>query len=140
MILGIGNDLCDIRRIEKTIERFGERFLLRVFTDEERRKAFSRAHPARTFAKRFAAKEAATKALGTGFRDGVHFRDIGVVNAISGRPTLALTGGAARCLALLTPEGFAPRIDVTLTDEYPMAEAIVIISAVPRNERQHAKS
>ena len=130
MILGIGNDLCDIRRIEKTIERYGERFLLRVFTAEERRKAFSRAHPARTFAKRFAAKEAATKALGTGFRDGVHFRDIGVVNTSSGRPTLAVTGGAARHLARLTPEGFTARIDVTLTDEYPLAQAIVIISAL----------
>ena len=134
MILGIGNDLCDIRRIEKTLDRYGERFLLRVFTVEERRKAFSRAHPARTFAKRFAAKEAATKALGTGFRDGVYFRDIGVVNAISGRPTLALTGGAARHLALLTPEGFTARIDVTLTDEYPMAAAIVIISALAGEE------
>jgi len=133
MILGIGNDLCDIRRIEKTMARYGERFLLRVFTEEERRKAFSRAHPARTLAKRFAAKEAATKALGTGFRDGVHFRDIGVVNAISGRPTLALAGGAARHLAQLTPDGFTARIDLTLTDEYPMAEAIVIISAVPAN-------
>ncbi|HVJ77714.1 MAG TPA: holo-ACP synthase [Hyphomicrobium sp.] len=133
MILGIGNDLCDIRRIEKTMARYGERFLLRVFTEEERRKAFSRAHPARTLAKRFAAKEAATKALGTGFRDGVHFRDIGVVNAISGRPTLVLVGGAARHLAQLTPDGFTARIDLTLTDEYPMAEAIVIISAVPAN-------
>src|SRR6185437_16376584 len=99
MIIGIGNDLCDIRRIEKTIARFGDRFLSRVFTEEERRKALSRAHPAWTFAKRFAAKEAATKALGTGFRYGVHFRDIGVVNAPTGRPTLALSGGAARHLA-----------------------------------------
>lgn len=133
MILGIGNDLCDIRRIEKSIERFGDRFLLRVFTEEERRKALSRAHPARTFAKRFAAKEAATKALGTGFSNGVYFIDIGVVNAPSGRPTLALTGGAARHLALLTPEGFTSRIDVTLTDEYPLAEAFVVISAVPND-------
>jgi holo-[acyl-carrier protein] synthase len=131
MILGIGNDLCDIRRIEKSIERFGDRFLLRVFTEEERRKALSRAHPARTFAKRFAAKEAATKALGTGFSNGVYFSDIGVVNAPSGRPTLALTGGAARHLALLTPKGFTARIDVTLTDEYPLAEAFVVISAMP---------
>lgn len=130
MILGIGNDLCDIRRIEKTIARHGERFLLRVFTDEERGKAFSRAHPARTFAKRFAAKEAATKALGTGFSNGVYFRDIGVINAPGGRPTLALTGGAARHLARLTPVGFTARIDLTLTDEYPLAQAIVIISAV----------
>ena len=130
MILGIGNDLCDIRRIEKTIERYGERFLLRVFTEEERRKAFSRARPASTFAKRFAAKEAATKALGTGFSDGVYFRDIGVVNTPSGRPTLLLTGGAARRLTQLTPKGFTARIDVTLTDEYPLAQAIVIISAL----------
>lgn len=129
MIIGIGNDLCDIRRIEKTIARYGDRFLQRVFTAEEQRKAFSRAHPERTFAKRFAAKEAATKALGTGFRNGVHFRDIGVVNAASGRPTLALTGGAARQLARLTPEGYSVRIDLTLTDEYPIAEAFVVISA-----------
>ncbi|MBA2125263.1 holo-ACP synthase [Hyphomicrobium methylovorum] len=130
MIVGIGNDLCDIRRIEKSIDRFGTRFLNRVFTPEEQRKAFSRAHPARTFAKRFAAKEAATKALGTGFRYGVHFRDIGVVNSPDGRPTLALAGGAARRLASMTPEGFQARIDVTLTDEYPLAEAVVIISLV----------
>ena len=131
MIIGIGNDLCDIRRIEKTIARFGDRFLERVFTSEERRKAFSRAHAPRTFAKRFAAKEAASKALGTGFRAGVYLKDIGVVNAPSGRPTLALTGGAARRLTRLIPEGFKARIDITLTDEYPMAQAIVIISAVP---------
>lgn len=131
MILGIGNDLCDIRRIENTIERFGDRFLLRVFTDLERRKAASRAHPAATFAKRFAAKEAMTKALGTGFRHGVYFRDIGVINAPSGRPTFHLTGGAAAHLAALIPTGFEARIDLTLTDEYPMAEAIVIISALP---------
>ncbi|WP_414462137.1 holo-ACP synthase [Hyphomicrobium sp. DY-1] len=131
MIIGIGNDLCNIRRVEKTLARFGDRFIERVFTAEERRKAFSRAHAARTFAKRFAAKEAASKALGTGFRAGVYLKDIGVVNAPSGRPTLALTGGAARRLAHLIPAGFKARIDVTLTDEYPMAEAIVIISAVP---------
>ncbi len=135
MILGIGNDLCDIRRIEKTIDRFGDRFLLKVFTDAERRRASARAKPASTFAKRFAAKEALTKALGTGFRLGVHFRDIGVVNAASGRPTLALTGGAARHLAALTPEGYEARIDLTLTDEYPLAEAVVIISAVPAGNR-----
>ncbi|MBN9247563.1 holo-ACP synthase [Hyphomicrobium sp.] len=133
MIIGIGNDLCDIRRIERTIERFGDRFLQRVFTAEERRKAFSRAHAARTFAKRFAAKEAASKALGTGFRHGVHLKDIGVVNDPSGRPTLSLTGGAGARLAKLIPEGFKARIDITLTDEYPLAQAIVIISAV-RNE------
>ena len=130
MILGIGNDLCDIRRIEKTLERFGDRFLNRVFTEEERRKAFSRAHPAATLAKRFAAKEAMSKALGTGFFFGVHMHDIGVVNAIGGWPTLRLTGGAALRLTMLTPQGFEPRIDLTLTDEYPLAQAIVIISAV----------
>jgi holo-[acyl-carrier protein] synthase len=130
MIIGIGNDLCDIRRVEKTIARFGDRFLERVFTAEERRKAFSRAHAANTFAKRFAAKEAASKALGTGFRFGVYMKDIGVVNAPSGRPTLKLTGGAGRRLQELVPAGFQARIDVTLTDEYPLAQAVVIISAV----------
>lgn len=137
MIIGIGNDLCDIRRIEKTLARYGDRFLERVFTAEERRKAFSRAHPARTFAKRFAAKEAASKALGTGFRAGVYLKDIGVVNSLTGRPTLALTGGAARHLARLIPDGFKARIDVTLTDEYPMAEAVVIISALADAEDRY---
>lgn len=136
MIIGIGNDLCDIRRIERTIERFGDRFLQRVFTAEERRKAFSRTHAARTFAKRFAAKEAASKALGTGFRHGVHLKDIGVVNDPSGRPTLSLTGGAGARLAKLIPMGFKARIDVTLTDEYPFAQAIVIISAVRDEENR----
>ncbi len=131
MILGIGNDICDIRRIEKTLARFGDRFLMRVFTDEERRKALSRAHPAATLAKRFAAKEAMSKALGTGFRHGVHLIDIGVVNTPIGRPTYTLTGGAARRLAELTPDGFTARLDLTLTDEYPLSEAIVIISAIP---------
>lgn len=131
MILGIGNDLCDIRRIEKTLARFGERFLKRVYTEEERRKAFSRAHPAATLAKRFAAKEAMSKALGTGFRFGVHMIDIGVVNAPTGRPTFALRGGAAKRLAELTPEGCVARLDLTLTDEYPLSQAVVIISAVP---------
>lgn len=134
MIIGIGNDICDIRRIEKTIERFGDRFLSRVFTDEERRKAMSRVNPAWTFAKRFAAKEAMTKALGTGYRFGVNFRSIGVVNLPTGRPTLALTGGAAQHLKRLTPDGHVIRIDLTLTDEYPLAEAMVIISAQPAKE------
>jgi holo-[acyl-carrier protein] synthase len=131
MIIGIGNDLCDIRRVEKTLARFGERFLNKVFTAEERRKAYSRAHPARTLAKRFAAKEALSKALGTGFRAGVHMKDIGVVNAPSGRPTLALTRGALKRLESLIPPGYTARIDLTLTDEYPLAQAIVIISALP---------
>jgi holo-[acyl-carrier protein] synthase len=131
MILGIGNDICDIRRIEKTLERFGDRFLDKVFTAEERRKAYSRAHPARTLAKRFAAKEAMAKALGTGFRFGVHLSGIGVVNSATGRPTFKLTGGAAQRLAHMTPDGYIARIDLTLTDEYPLAEAVVIISALP---------
>jgi len=131
MIVGIGNDVCDIRRIEKMLERFGERFLDKVFTDEERRKAYGRAHPARTLAKRFAAKEALSKALGTGFRSGVHMKDIGIVNSPSGRPTLALANGAARRLESLVPPGYSARIDVTLTDEYPIAEAVVIVSVLP---------
>ncbi len=131
MIIGIGNDIVDIRRIEKTLERFGERFVEKVFTEQERRRAFGRAHPAATLAKRFAAKEAMSKALGTGFRSGVHLKDIGVVNAPTGRPTFELKKGAARHLAGLTPPGHTVRIDLTLTDEYPLAEAVVIISAVP---------
>lgn len=134
MILGIGNDICDIRRIEKTLERYGERFLDRVFTDQERARAFRRAGPANTLAKRFAAKEAFSKALGTGFRDGVHLKDIGVVNAANGRPSIALTGGAAEHLAALTPPGHTARIDLTLTDDYPLAEAVVIISAIRNKE------
>ncbi|MBL8884277.1 MAG: holo-ACP synthase [Hyphomicrobium sp.] len=134
MIIGIGNDVCDIRRIEKMLERFGERFLDKVFTDEERRKAYGRAHPARTLAKRFAAKEALSKALGTGFRSGVHMKDIGIVNSPSGRPTLALARGAAKRLESLIPPGYSARIDVTLTDEYPIAEAVVIVSALPDKE------
>ncbi|HEY8276990.1 MAG TPA: holo-ACP synthase [Methyloceanibacter sp.] len=129
MILGLGNDIIDVRRIEKTIERFGDRFLDRVFTDIERRKSDARAARAASYAKRFAAKEACAKALGTGFRQGVFWRDMGVVNLASGRPTLALTGGAALALARLTPDGHEVRIDLTITDDFPMAQAIVIISA-----------
>ncbi len=133
MILGIGNDLCDIRRIEKTIARFGDRFLDRVFTAAERAKADRRidAMRAATYAKRFAAKEACAKALGTGFDHGVYLRDIGVVNLGSGKPTLALTGGAAARLAGLTPPGMVAQIDLSMTDEYPLAEAVVVISALP---------
>jgi holo-[acyl-carrier protein] synthase len=130
MILGLGNDIIDIRRIEKTIERYGDRFLDRVFTDIERRKSDARAARAASYAKRFAAKEACAKALGTGFRSGVFWRDMGVVNLASGRPTLALTGGAALALARLTPDGHEVRIDLTITDDFPMAQAIVIISAL----------
>ena len=131
MILGVGNDLIDIRRIEKTLERFGERFIARVFTDVERRKSDARAQRAASYAKRFAAKEACAKALGTGLRHGVFWRDMGVVNLPSGRPTLRLTGGAAKVLAELTPEGYEARIDLTLTDDFPLAAAIVIISGLP---------
>jgi holo-[acyl-carrier protein] synthase len=133
MILGIGNDLCDIRRIEGVMQRHGERFLLRVFTATERLKAERRTDRLRagTYAKRFAAKEAASKALGTGFSRGVFLRDIGVVNLPSGQPTLRLTGGAAARLAAMTPPGMRAEIALTMTDEYPLAQAIVIISAVP---------
>ncbi|CAA7623626.1 holo-(acyl-carrier-protein) synthase 1 [Candidatus Terasakiella magnetica] len=133
MILGLGNDLIDIRRIEKTLDRFGDRFIDRVFTATERAKAERRTKSMRaaTYAKRYAAKEAAAKALGTGFREGVFWRDIGVVNLPTGQPSLALTGGAAARLALLVPPGMVARIDLTMTDEYPMAEAVVIISGVP---------
>ena len=130
MIIGIGNDIIDIRRVERTIERYGERFLDRVFTEIERRKSDGRSQRAASYAKRFAAKEACAKALGTGFRQGVFWRDMGVVNLPSGRPTLQLTGGAARALARLTPEGHEVRIDLSITDDFPTAQAIVIISAI----------
>ena len=137
MILGIGNDLIDIRRIEQTVARFGDRFLNRIFTETEKRKAERRkgagdAYVA-TLAKRYAAKEAAAKALGTGFRDGVYWRDLGVVNHPSGKPTIHMTGGAAKRLAELTPKGMRAQIDLAITDEYPMAAATVVISAVPES-------
>jgi holo-[acyl-carrier protein] synthase len=131
MILGIGSDLCDIRRIEKVLERHRERFLSRVFTPTERARAERRADPIPTYAKRFAAKEACAKALGTGFRNGVFFRDMGVANLPSGKPTMKLTGGALAQLEAITPPGHTAMIDVTITDEYPLAQAFVIISAVP---------
>lgn len=131
MIIGIGSDLIDIRRIEKVIERHGERFLSRIFTDVERARAERRAKSARTYAKRFAAKEACCKALGTGIRQGVWWRDMGVVNLPGGRPTMRLTGGALKRLEFLTPPGCEARIDLTITDEYPLAQAYVIISAIP---------
>lgn len=135
MILGIGNDLIDIRRIERTLERFGVRFVSRVFTEVEQQKSERRAARAASYAKRFAAKEACAKALGTGVpRRGVHWRHLGVANLPSGQPTMALTEGAKKRLAEMTPEGMTARIDVTLTDDYPWAQAIVIISAVPRRE------
>ena len=131
MIIGIGSDIIDARRIAKTIERHGERFLNRIYTAAERAKAESRAKPVETYAKRFAAKEACSKALGTGFRRGVFWRDMGVVNLTSGRPTMTLTGGALVRLQAITPDGCKAQIDVTLTDDGPTAQAIVIISAVP---------
>ena len=131
MIIGIGNDIVDIRRIEATLARYGDRFLARVFTDVERAKSDGRAARAASYAKRFAAKEACAKALGTGFRHGVRWRDMGVVNLPSGRPTLALTGEAALHLARMTPSGYVARIDLALTDDFPLAEAVVIISAQP---------
>jgi holo-[acyl-carrier protein] synthase len=131
MILGLGSDLVDIRRIEKVLARHGERFIRRIFTPVEIAKAERRATRIDTYAKRFAAKEACSKALGTGFRKGVFFRDMGVVNLPSGRPTMKLTGGALRQLNEITPPGHEARIDISLTDEYPLAQAIVIISAVP---------
>ena len=131
MILGIGSDIIDIRRIEQTIARHGDRFLDRIFTEVERAKAERRTNRIDTYAKRFAAKEACAKALGTGLRAGVFWRDMGVVNLPSGRPTMLLTGGALARLSAITPSGYEARIDVTITDEYPTAQAFVVISAEP---------
>jgi holo-[acyl-carrier protein] synthase len=131
MILGIGSDLIDIRRIERTITRYGDRFLERIFTETERQRSDRRANRVASYAKRYAAKEACSKALGTGFRKGVYWRDLGVVNLPGGRPSLVLTGGALERLKALTPPGMAARIDLTLTDEPPLAQALVIITAVP---------
>ena len=131
MILGLGSDISDIRRIEKTSARYGDRFLARVFTDTERLKSERRAARVASYAKRFAAKEACAKALGTGLRKGVYWRDMGVINLRSGRPTIVLTGGAAEQLKRITPAGLQARVDVTLSDEFPLAQAIVIISGVP---------
>jgi holo-[acyl-carrier protein] synthase len=131
MIIGLGSDVVDVRRIAKVIERHGDRFLDRIFTSVERKKAENRANAVETYAKRFAAKEACAKALGTGLRRGVFWRDMGVVNLSGGRPTMKLTGGALVRLRSITPAGCDARIDVSLTDEGPTAQAIVIISAEP---------
>jgi holo-[acyl-carrier protein] synthase len=131
MILGIGSDITDVQRIAKVIERHGERFLDRIFTVTERSKAERRRNRVETYAKRFAAKEACAKALGTGIRSGVWWRDMGVVNLPSGRPTMQLAGGALRRLKAITPPGYEARIDLTITDEGPMAQAFVVISAEP---------
>ena len=131
MIIGIGNDLIDITRIERTLERFGDRFIQRIFTDVEQAKSEKRLMRAASYAKRYAAKEACSKALGTGFRQGVFWRDMGVINLPSGKPTMHLTGGALKRLQEIIPEGMEAQINLTITDEPPTAEAFVIISAVP---------
>jgi len=131
VIIGIGNDLIDIRRIEKTVARYGDRFITRLFTDAERQKAARRADPIPTYAKRFAAKEACAKALGTGIRQNVFFRDMGVVNLPSGQPTMQLTGGALKRLQSITPQGLTARIHLSITDDYPSAQAFVVIEAIP---------
>jgi len=130
LIIGLGSDLADIRRIEATLERFGARFTQRIFTEVEQRRSERKADRAASYAKRFAAKEACAKALGTGLRAGVFWRDMGVVNLRSGQPTLALTGGAARRLAAITPPGMTPRIHLSLTDDHPYAQAFVVIEAL----------
>jgi holo-[acyl-carrier protein] synthase len=131
LILGLGSDLIDIRRIEKTIDRFGDKFLGRIFTETERRKCDRRANRGASYARRFAAKEATAKALGTGFRRGVFWRDLGVVNLPSGQPSMLLTGGALKRLEAITPPGMAARLSLTITDEPPLAQAVVIITAEP---------
>ncbi len=130
MILGLGSDTVDIRRIERSIDRYGDRFLDRIFTGIERQRSDTRRLRAASYAKRFAAKEACAKALGTGLAGGVFWRDMGVVNLQSGKPTMELTGGAAQRLVSITPPGHTARIDVSITDDFPLAQAIVIISAV----------
>ncbi|MCR9120833.1 MAG: holo-ACP synthase [Phyllobacteriaceae bacterium] len=131
MIIGLGSDLIDIRRVEKTLERHGERFIARVFTDIERQRSERRRMRAASYAKRFAAKEACAKALGTGIARGVYWRDMGVVNLPSGKPTLHLTNGAQAQLTMLLPEGHEAAIHLTITDDYPLAQAFVVIEAVP---------
>jgi holo-[acyl-carrier protein] synthase len=131
VILGIGNDVIDIRRIEETLERYGERFIQRIFTDVEIAKSERRAQRAASYAKRFAAKEACSKALGTGFRTGVFWKDMGVVNEPSGKPTMVLTGGARQRLDTMLPPGHKTRIHLTITDDFPYAHAFVMIEAVP---------
>ena len=132
MIIGFGSDITDLRRIEKVIGRHGERFLERIFTDTERARAERKVKRIETYAKRFAAKEACAKALGTGMRAGVWWRDMGVVNLPSGRPTMKLTGGALQRLESMTPDGFEARIDLTISDEWPLAQAMVLISLLPK--------
>ncbi len=130
MIIGIGNDMVDVRRIEETLNKFGARFTDRIFTEVEKNKSDKRAMRAASYAKRFAAKEACSKALGTGFSSGVFWKDMGVVNELSGRPTMVLTGGAKAQLERLIPEGKTAKLHLTITDDYPYAQAMVIIEAL----------
>lgn len=136
IVLGLGNDMIDIRRIERSLERWGDRFINRVFTETEIAKSERRAARAASYAKRFAAKEACAKALGTGFNRGVFMRDLGVVNLAGGKPTMRLTGGAATRLEAITPEAFIARLDLTITDDHPWAQAIVMITALPADIAQ----
>jgi holo-[acyl-carrier protein] synthase len=131
IVLGLGNDIIDIRRVEKSLQRFGQRFVERVFTEIEQKKSDGRMNRAASYAKRFAAKEACSKALGTGIRRGVHWRTMGVVNLPSGRPTMELTGGARARLEQMTPPGMVAQVHLTITDDFPLAQAIVLITAVP---------
>ena len=140
MIIGLGSDLIDIRRIEQTLERFGDRFLDRVFTPLERQKSDRRANRAASYARRFAAKDACAKALGTGFRRGVFWRDLGVINLPSGKPTMKLTGGALKRLEEILPAGMTAQIDLSITDDPPLAQAIVIISALANQNRSDSVS
>jgi len=144
MIIGLGSDITDVRRVAKVMERHGDRFLTRIFTETERARADRRKNRVETYAKRFAAKEACAKALGTGIRQGVWWRDMGVINLPSGRPTMLLTGGARKRLDALTPKGHVAQIDITITDKGPMAVAFVVISAMPARttsrKRMPAKS
>ncbi|MFL5001628.1 MAG: holo-ACP synthase [Xanthobacteraceae bacterium] len=135
MIIGIGSDIIDIRRIERTLDRYGRRFIDRIYTPIEQRKSEGRYQRAASYAKRFAAKEACAKALGTGFRNGIFWRDMGVVNLPSGKPTMQLAGGAALRLAEITPPGMVAQIDLSITDDHPQAQAIVIISAIPNPDQ-----
>lgn len=135
MIIGLGSDLIDIRRVEKTLEKYGDRFIQRVFTEIEQKKSDRRRMRAASYAKRFAAKEAMSKALGTGISHGVYWRDMGVANLPSGKPTMQLTNGALKRLNSMMPEGMEPHIHLTITDDDPLAQAFVIIEALPKNER-----
>ncbi|HWU26857.1 MAG TPA: holo-ACP synthase [Rhizomicrobium sp.] len=140
MIIGLGSDLIDIRRVELSIERFGDRFLNRIFTETERARSDGKAQRAASYAKRFAAKEACAKALGTGLRRGVAWRDMGVVNLPGGKPSLNLTGGALKRLEEITPAGHLAQIDLSITDDFPLAQAIVIISAVATRQLGNTSS